>query len=293
MKILITGGLGFIAKHLRAELQGRKIKHCLGCDITNVDDLKKIFETEKIDTIIHLAAKTGVRDSISDPYSYELVNIAGTINLLELARKFKVKNFVFASSSSVYGNNSKIINSEQDKCNQPLSPYAATKIAGELFCWVWHHLFNLNVTCLRFFTVYGPEGRPEMAIQKFVKNILQNKEIEVYGDGNSFRDYTYVSDIVDGIILAALKQSKYEIINLGGGCPIKLKDLIKMIEKISGKKAKMKRRPMHKADVLGTTADISKAKKILNWQPKVPIEKGLEQVIKWQKKELKINEGIH
>lgn len=308
--IMITGGAGFIGSHVcdvllsknkfvicvdnfdnyyNPKIKEENIKNCLKnenfklyrVDITNYKELRKIFLSHKIDKVIHLAARAGVRPSIKNPFIYEKVNVEGTLNLLELAKEFKVKNFIFGSSSSVYGINKKVPFSESDKTSKQISPYAVTKKAGELLCHAYSHLYSLPIICLRFFTVYGPRGRPDMAIYKFTKLISENKEIEMFGDGNSQRDYTYITDIINGIISALDKEFKFEIINLGNSKTVKLKYLISLIEKELNKKAKIKQLPVPKGDVPITYADISKAKKLLNYNPKVKIDQGIKRFVKW------------
>jgi UDP-glucuronate 4-epimerase len=252
-------------------------------DIRNFKALERIFEKEKPDKIVHLAAKVGVRPSIENPFIYEDVNIKGALNLLELARKYKIENFICASSSSVYGGNKKIPFSETDPADFPISPYAATKKSAELLCYNYHHLYNLNIICLRFFTVYGPKGRPDMAPYKFTKAILEEKELPMFGYGNSKRDYTYIDDIISGIISCLDKKFGYEIINLGNSYSISLKYFIKIIEKITGKKAKIKQFPAQPGDARITCADISKARKLLNYNPKIRPEEGMKKFIKWYK----------
>ncbi|MFH1406101.1 MAG: NAD-dependent epimerase/dehydratase family protein, partial [Nanoarchaeota archaeon] len=260
MKILVTGGAGFIGSHVCDALLARgdivicvdnfndyydpktkeeNIKHNFSnsnfrlfrIDILNQERLKEIFQQERPDKVIHLAARAGVRPSIKDSHLYYDVNVKGTLNLLELAKEFKIKNFIFASSSSVYGNREKGPFSETDCVDFPISPYAATKKAGEELCYTYHHLYGLNVFCLRFFTVYGPRGRPDMAPLKFTKLVDKGQEIEVYGDGTSRRDYTYVSDIVKGVLAALDRGFGYEIFNLGGSNPMEVNYLISLIEK--------------------------------------------------------------
>ena len=258
MKILVTGGAGFIGSHLIKKLlnkgfsvvcidnfndyydpqiKERNIKPFVNNpnfklyreDIRNFEVLSKIFENERIDKIVHLAAMAGVRNSIKYPALYTEVNIPGTVNLLELVKKYKISNFVFASSSSVYGGNKKVPFSEDDPVNYPISPYAAAKKAGELICYTYHHLYHLNITCLRFFTVYGPAGRPDMAPYKFTRSVLAGDEILMFGDGSSQRSYTYIDDIVEGVYSAMNKELGYEIINLGGSELVSLKSFISLI----------------------------------------------------------------
>lgn len=314
MKILVTGGAGFIGSHLVKKLLSENIQVvCVDNfndyynpdkkeknvsdfinnpkfklyreDVRNHKALDEIFRKEKdIRKIVHLTAMAGVRNSIRYPVLYGDVNINGTINLLELAKKYKIENFVFASSSSVYGGNEKVPFSENDRVDNPISPYAATKKAGELICHTYHHLYNLNVICLRFFTVYGPAGRPDMAPYKFTKAILAGDEILMFGDGSSQRSYTYIEDIIAGVYFALDKRFGYEIINLGGSETISLKEFIALIEKISGKKAKIKQVSKQSGDMSITSADISKAKRLLNYEPKIDLEKGMSVFIDWFKK---------
>ena len=254
-------------------------------DVRDYDKLKKIFQDSKIDSIVHLAAMVGVRPSIQNPFVYEEVNVKGTLNMLELAKQHNVKKFIFASSSSVYGNRDKVPFSENDAANSQISPYAATKKAGELMCYSYSHLYRIPTICLRFFTVYGPSGRPDMAPYKFVDSIARNKEIEMYGDGSTRRDYTYAADVVSGILKSLELDADYEIINIGCGNPVKLKDFIIAIEKNLGKKAKIVQKEMQPGDVKQTYADISKAKKILGYNPKTKIEEGLKIFCDWYMKE--------
>jgi len=313
MNLLITGGAGFIGSHLceavlemghsvvcidnfndyyDPKTKERNIKKCLKNknftlfreDITNLDELEKIFKNNKFEQVLHLAAAVGVRDSIKRPLYFEEVNIRGTLNLLELCKKFRVRKFISTSSSSVYGENKKFPFSESDAIINIVSPYAATKRASEIFCETYSKLYDMNIICLRLFTVYGPRGRPDMAPYKFTKLIHDEEEVPMFGDGNSKRDYTYVSDIVDGIISAIDKNFKFEIINLGHSKPIELKEFISIIEKTTGKKAKIKKLPNQKGDVPATFADISKAKKLLNCSPKVDLEQGMKNFFEWYKK---------
>jgi len=312
MKILVTGCAGFIGSHVSEALLERgdfvvgldevndyydvKIKEnnlrilknhknfvFYKEDIRNFKGLKRIFAKEKPEKIVHLAARAGVRPSIEQPLLYEEVNVKGTMHLLELAKEYKVKSFVFASSSSVYGNQKKVPFSETDDVNNPISPYAATKKAGELLCYTYHHLYNMKITCLRFFTVYGPRGRPDMAPYKFTKAILAGKPIQRFGDGKTKRDYTYIADIVKGVVAAADAELGFEIINLGNHKPVELNKLISTIENATGKKAIMEQMPMQLGDVEITYADISKAKKLLNYKPETSIEEGMQSFVKWYK----------
>ncbi len=215
------------------------------------------------------------------------MNIKGTINLLELSREQNIKNFIFGSSSSVYGINEKIPFEEQDPVDKAISPYAATKKACEIFCYTYHHLYGIPITSLRFFTVYGPRQRPEMAIHKFTRSIDKGEAIEMYGDGRSRRDYTYISDIVDGIVAAVEKKLGYEIINLGNSNVVELRYLIRLVEENLGKSAIIKKLPDQPGDVPVTYADVSKAKKLLGYEPVVRIEEGIKNFVNWYKNEAK------
>lgn len=310
MNIIVTGGAGFIGSTLTEELlkRGDKVTviddfndfydpalkrenvkpfennpnfRLYEFDIRNTAKVLECVEREKPDAICHLAARAGVRPSIEQPLLYEEVNCVGTLNLLEAARKAGLKNFVFASSSSVYGINSKVPFSEEDPITCPISPYAATKRAGEMMCYTYSHLYELPVTCLRFFTVYGEKGRPDMAVAKFTRLIWEGKEIQVYGDGTAQRDFTYVSDIVNGIVNAIYKPSRYEIVNIGGSNTIEVNTLIKLIEKNVGKAAKIKYLPPAPGDVPITYAEVSKAKRLFGFEPKVRIDEGVARYVRW------------
>lgn len=312
MQVLVTGGAGFIGSHICERLLSRgdqviivdelndfyspSIKkenladikkhgnyQFYQVDICNKEQMKEIFIKEKPDSIIHLAARAGVRPSLSQPILYEQVNAIGTIHLLELCREMSVKNFVFASSSSVYGINSKLPFSETDPINQPISPYATTKRSGELLAFNYSHLYNLPVTCLRFFTVYGPRQRPEMGIHKFTRKIFNNEPIEIYGSGESRRDYTYIDDIVTGVINALDRVKQFAIYNLGESSPINLSDLVLTIEQAIGKKAIIKYLPEQPGDVPVTFADISLAKTELDFNPKTDIKTGISYFVDWYK----------
>ncbi|MFA5374650.1 MAG: GDP-mannose 4,6-dehydratase [Dehalococcoidia bacterium] len=310
--VLVTGGAGFIGSHLCERLLSRnknvvcldnfdpyyspevkkkniqkalkdKHFHLAECDIRDKGKLARLFSSGTFDAVVHLAARAGVRPSIKDPHVYQDVNIGGTINLLEMCREHGIKRFVFGSSSSVYGDNSVVPFSEKDVLMKPISPYAASKQACELFCYTYHHLYDINITCLRFFTVYGPRQRPDMAIHKFTRLIDGGKHIEIYGDGSSRRDYTYIDDIIDGVEASIDKDLAFEIINLGESETTELKRLVSLIEENIGKKAKVKRLPMQPGDVPITYADISKAKKLLGYKPKVKVEAGIPSFVKWYK----------
>lgn len=309
MGVLVTGGAGFIGtnlidkliqtekvfcldnfdefydskikrKNIEAFLKNKNFKLLEG-NIRDKPFLEKVFSENDFDKVIHLAAKAGVRLSLENPLIYSQVNIDGTVNLLDLSKDHKIKNFVFASSSSVYGNNKKVPFTEKDFVDNPVSPYAASKKAGELFCYTYHHLYQTPITCLRFFTVYGPGQRPEMAIHKFTRLIDQGKEIQLYGDGSTKRDYTYISDIVEGIISALNKNLGFEVINLGNSKTVELKELIEIIEKNLGKKAKIKYLSEQPGDVKITFADISKAKQLLGYNPKTGIQDGVKKFVEW------------
>ena len=310
MRVLITGGAGFIAYHIasrlleeRAELTlvdnfnsfydpeiKRRNVHDLGAlgpvvvrevDILDRDNLQRVFQECQPETVLHLAAWAGVRPSLEKPVLYSDVNVTGTVNLLELAHQFSVPCFIFGSSSSVYGGNTKLPFSEDDPVDRPVSPYAATKRAGELLCHTYSHNFSMNITCLRFFTVYGPRKRPEMAIHKFAQLIREGKEIPVFGDGQSRRDYTYVDDIVSGIRAAMRLNSRYGIFNLGESETITLLELIRALEEAMGMRARVKFLPYQAGDMLITYADISKSRRVLGYDPKVPIHDGIRRFANW------------
>ena len=309
MKALVTGAAGFIGSHLSERLLGNGWNEG---GIDNFDDfydpvikranLGKCLENKNfrlveadirgnaamdkavgdgVETIVHLAAKAGVRPSIEEPLLYADVNVNGTMVLLEAAKKHKIDKFVFASSSSVYGNNKKVPFSEDDNVDFPISPYAATKKAGELICHTYHHLCGMSMTCLRFFTVYGPRQRPDLAIHKFVKLIEQNKPIPVFGDGSMMRDFTYIDDIIDGTLAAMDRCDGYHIYNLGESQPITVNDLIGEIEKALGKKAAKEYLPLQPGDVDRTYADVTRAVKDLGYHPSTSIREGLKKFAAW------------
>lgn len=308
--ILVTGSAGFIGFHASLALL-KEGMHVIGVDNLNnyyepslktarnkilkknknykfykinICDYKKIeqiFKKNKINKICHLAAEVGVRSSIDRPIDYVQTNIVGFTNIIDLARKYKIEKFVFASSSSVYGNNKKMPFSEIDNVDQPISIYAATKKSDELIAYAYHYLYKLPCVGLRFFTVYGPWGRPDMALFKFTKLILQNKPIPIYNRGNHQRDFTYIDDIIAGIQNALDRKIDFKIINLGNNTKIKLAVFIKKIEAAIGKKAKIKYLSKQKGDVFKTRADISRARNMLNYKPKVGLEEGLQKFIKW------------
>ena len=252
-------------------------------DINDHTLMERLFETDRPRWICHLAARAGVRPSIQDPLLYVRANVQGTTNMLEYARMHEVENVVVASSSSVYGESGSTYFSEAEDVNEPVSPYAATKRAGELLSYTYHHLYGLNVTNLRFFTVYGPRGRPDMAPYKFISRVTRGEEIEQYGDGSTSRDYTYIDDIVDGVIRAIDRPYPYQIFNLGKGSGTPLKDFISLVEKHVGKKANIRFMPEQPGDVPFTNADVSKANKLLGYQSKVTTEEGIKRTVQWYK----------
>ena len=253
------------------------------CKLTADDLPSSLFPLPSSLVVVHLAARAGVRASINQPLLYNKVNVGGTLHLLELAKKLGIKQFIFGSSSSVYGNNTPAPFREDAPCDQPISPYAATKRAAELLCHTYHKLYNIPMTVLRFFTVYGPRNRPDMAAFKFIDAVANGKPIETYGSGTS-RDYTYIDDIINGIMAALnLANPRFNIINLGNSSPIPLKKFIAAIESTVGKKAILSSKPIPPGDVNITYADISLAKKLLNWQPETSLQEGLYRLWEWYK----------
>ena len=312
--ILVTGGAGFIGSHLCERLlrdgchvigvdnfdnfydPNIKIKNVEGmvkqfpqgfelvtADIRDPEHLAEVFKKNQIDLVIHLAARAGVRPSIAQPLLYEEVNVTGTIALLEACKEYGIKDFIFASSSSVYGENRRVPFSEEDLDIQPISPYGATKRAGELFCYSYHHLYGMNTACLRIFTAYGPRQRPEMAIHKFSRLADEGEKIPIYGDGSSRRDYTFIDDLIDGIIAVLQRHKGFEIYNLGESQTTTLKELIHMIEEALRKKANIEWLESQPGDVSITYADISKAKRLLGYQPKINMEEGIKRFVEWYK----------
>lgn len=254
-------------------------------DIRDKKGLEKIMKSHAVDAVIHLAALAGVRPSIERPLEYEEVNIRGTMNLWELCNEFNIRKFVCASSSSVYGNNEKTPFSETDNVDQPISPYAATKKCGEILGHVYHNLYGIDMIQLRFFTVYGPRQRPDLAIHKFTKLISENREIPFYGDGTTARDYTYIDDIIDGIMksITYLKEHSrvYEILNLGENQVITLTEMLSSIEQALGKPAIRKNLPMQPGDVLKTNADITKARALIGYKPDTDFQNGIKKFVEW------------
>jgi UDP-glucuronate 4-epimerase len=310
--ILITGGAGFIGSHLVDRLLSEgdwqvsvvddfndfydpAIKRAnvrrhekdsnyrlFEADIRDQAALKEIFQAQAFSCIVHLAARAGVRPSLAQPLLYTETNINGTLNLLELAREHDIKQFVFGSSSSVYGINAKVPFSEDDPIRQPISPYAATKAAGELICHTYTHLYGMRCVCLRFFTVYGPSQRPDLAIHKFARLIAEGRSIPVFGDGTTRRDYTFIDDIIAGV-RAAIEYAgtDYEVINLGESRTVELRELISLLEKELGATAKIDRQPLQPGDVPQTFADITKARQLLGYDPQTQIEEGIRKFIEW------------
>jgi len=253
-------------------------------DILDAKSLNKVFHDIKPDIVIHLAAKAGVRPSIQDPIGYYDVNVRGTLNVLEAMRISGTKKLIFASSSSVYGNGMVVPFSENLNVDNPISPYAASKKTGELLCHTYHHLYDMDIFCLRFFTVYGPRQRPDLAIRKFTKAIIEGAEIPFYGDGTTRRDYTHINDIVHGISNAIDRLKGYEVINLGESKTTSLEELVCILEDAIGKKAQKKTLPMQDGDVLQTYADISKAQTILGYLPSTDFKDGISDFVEWYKR---------
>ena len=311
MNFLITGGAGFIGSHVGERLlrEGHSVwafddlnafydpqfkrrnlrdlqalakpfELCHG-DITDRAALAEVFASAKFDQVIHLAARAGVRPSLADPALYQRVNVEGTVNVLEAARQHGVKKITIASSSSVYGLNSKTPFSEADPVVTPMSPYAASKLSCESLGHVWHHLYGMDVAMLRFFTVYGPRQRPDLAIYKFAKLMLAGKPIPVFGDGSAARDYTFVSDTVAGVVACTQREIGYEVFNLGESQVVTLSRMIELLEAALGKKAIIDRQPLQPGDVPLTYANIDKARARLGYDPQVKIEAGIQRFAEW------------
>ena len=309
-KILITGGAGFIGSHVAEAFLDR------GAETTVLDDFNDYYPPEikeenlravrshprlsvvrgdirdrslveedfsggRFSSVIHLAARAGVLPSLERPVLYQDVNVTGTLTLLEASRRHGVGRFVFASSSSVYGDAARQPLSEAEEGLLPVSPYGATKLAGEQACRMFHRVYRLPISVLRFFTVYGPRQRPDMAIHKFSRLIWEGKEVPVFGDGSSRRDYTYVADIVAGVIAAWERTEGFEVFNLGGGRPVVLRDLLSLLGSLLGRPVREKHRPAERGDMKETWADVSKAVRRLGFQPRTPIEEGLERFTAW------------
>ncbi len=313
-RFLVTGGAGFIGSHLvdrllasnparvvvidnfdefyhpifKRENIANHLKHpdyrLIEVDIRNYAALKQVFSEEPIDTVIHLAAKAGVRPSVNDPRAYQDVNVAGTLNLLDLAQRDGVKKFIFGSSSSVYGPTA-TIPFKEDAQLSPISPYAATKAAGELLAHTYSHLYGMQIACLRFFTVYGPRQRPDLAIHKFARLITSKQPIPVYGDGTNERDFTYIDDILQGLMAAIeYDATMFEIINLGESQTVTVNRMIELLENALGEKAIIEQRPPQPGDMPRTHADVSKARSLLNYRPTTPIEVGIGKFVDWLRK---------
>lgn len=310
-RILVTGVAGFIGSFVASALLKRgdevigidnlnnyydvnlkkaRLKHFFmsnkrftfyKVDFSDYKAMEKIFKRHKIDKICHLGAQAGVRYSLENPWAYIQSNINGALAIFELARHFGIKTVVYASSSSVYGGNKKMPFSVEDNVDTPISLYAATKRSDELIAYTYHHLFGIKMTGLRFFTVYGPWGRPDMALFLFTKAILKGKPIKVFNHGAMKRDFTFITDIVDGVLASLDKEYDYEILNLGNSNIVELMYFIKTLEKELGKKAKMKMMPMQAGDVPSTYSDIKKSTKLLGFKPKVKIEKGIHEFVEW------------
>ncbi len=319
MKILVTGSAGFIGANVSKALLERgdevigidnfndyydvslkeyRNKKLEGYDgfklyrvnIENKEELEKIFKEEKIDKVCHLAAQAGVRYSIDNPYVYGTTNVSGFINVIHLSKEAGIKQFVYASSSSVYGDNEKVPYSEDDVVENPISLYAATKRANELMAYTYHHLYDMNTIGLRFFTVYGPAGRPDMAYFKFANKMRKGEAIDVYNYGKNLkRDFTYIDDIVDGVLRAIDCDYEYEIFNLGKGSPDDLGEFINLLEKHLGIKVKKNLLPMQPGDVMITYADTSKTERMLGYKPNVTLDEGLKRFAEWYKEYYKIS----
>lgn len=315
MRVLITGGAGFIGSHVTAWLlkrgdevicldnfndyydpqrKRRNIEPFLERpgyslhegDIRSLEDLQAVFGASPIDKVLHIAAMAGVRYSIQHPELYAAVNVTGTTNVLEIARRHNVRNFVFASSSSVYGARSEAPFRESEMADCPISPYAATKRAAELLTFTYHHLYGLNCTSLRFFTVYGPKGRPDMAPYLFTRWIFEGKELTMFGDGSSRRDYTYIDDIVAGVVAALDADLPFEIINLGNSRTVSLNEFISVVEDAVGKRAKVVSVNTQPGDVPLTSADIRKAQDLLGYSPQTDIREGMNRFVTWYRREV-------
>ena len=314
MRLLITGGAGFIGSHLADRRLGKGDRVVVLDDFNEFYDpavkrenvaphagnanyrlvegdirdralLERLFGEESFDAILHLAARAGVRPSLAEPVLYEEVNVLGTLRLLEAAMARGKPRFLFASSSSVYGAGARLPFSEEDPVDRPISPYAATKRAAELHIFTFHHLHGLEAVCLRFFTVYGPRQRPEMAIARFIRCLEEGRPIPFYGDGGSRRDYTYIDDILDGVEAALATRLSFEIINLGGARPVTLESLVRALESATGRTAVLDRQGDQPGDVPVTYADVAKAERLLGFQARVPLEEGLRRSVEWYRRE--------
>ncbi len=314
MTVLLTGGAGFIGSHVAERLTGtgRKVialdsfdpyyppqvkrRNIAGLagrpgfrlvegDIRDPALLDRLAAGEPIEAIIHLAARAGVRASVKDPLLATDVNVVGTQVLLELARRRGIRRFFFASSSSVYGDRRRVPFREDEAVDRPSSPYAATKAAGEMLCWTYHHLFGIDVTCLRFFTVYGPRQRPEMAIHRFTRLIDRGEEVPVYGDGSARRDFTYIDDIVRGVEAALDRPGGFRVYNLGNSSTVEVREVVRMISEALGKPARVKELPPEPGDVPITCASIDRAAAELGYRPATPISVGIPRFVEWYRRE--------
>ncbi len=319
-KILITGAGGFIAsrtaallldagnnitgvdnlndscdprlkKHRLKSLQGRRGKfQFYRADVSDLTALRKIFGKHRPDAVIHLAARAGVRYSLENPFIYVSTNVSGTLNVLELCREFGARKLVFASTSSLYAAEPAPFR-EEYPVNKPISPYAATKKAAETMCYTYHYLHGLDVTILRYFTVYGPAGRPDMSYFRFIEQIRRGKTVSIYGDGRQERDFTFIDDIARGTVMG-LKKVGFRVINLGGGKRYPLSRLVRLIEKNTGRKAKIRYCPASKTDMKNTWADNSTARRILGWRPEVSLEEGVKRTVAWHRENERFVETI-
>jgi UDP-glucuronate 4-epimerase len=308
--VLVTGGAGFIGSHLSRRLLDRGDRVTVLDDFNDFYDpakkhaniapflelpeyrlvegdirddrlVQELFEHSGFDIVVHLAARAGVRPSLSEPILYEDTNCIGTLRLLEASRRYGPEKFIFGSSSSVYGINKKVPFAETDEVNQPISPYATTKRAGELLCYNYYHLYGMRISCLRFFTVYGPAQRPEMAIHKFTDLLANGRPVSMYGDGSSRRDYTFVDDIIDGVVASMDLAPPFEILNLGGAETTSLSDLIHWIAEELAVEPQIEYLPDQPGDVPITYADVTKANRVLGYSPKVPIREGIKRFVSW------------
>jgi UDP-glucuronate 4-epimerase len=310
VSILVTGGAGFIGSHLLerllgqgrevvaldnmdafyprtikarnlAPLRGRAGFRFVEGDIRDGPLLERLGREARFTAIIHLAARAGVRASVEDPLLCTDVNVQGTVQLLEMARRQGIPRFIFASSSSVYGERSRAPFREEEPFHQPQSPYAASKASGELCSWTYHRLFGLEVACLRFFTVYGPRQRPEMAIHRFTRLIEQGEEVDIYGDGRARRDFTYIDDIISGVLAALERARGYRVYNLGNAVTVEVGEVVRMISEALGKPARVRHLPPQAGDVSLTCASIDRARDELGYQPTTPLESGIREFVRW------------